>query len=284
MRIRYLVLLIVLASAKTQDLIIPASVNSHMNTVKQFIDSTWRMSDTLKSAAELATNLKFLSGALGVLAAFGQSSDSIRHQQIMNEFARVHNGIAKLEEQISFLEANMEYQHKETRLFDEFEVLRQAMRLSSIGQRVQMIEYCNRNQCYHVLERVTRNAPDLLEAYIKSIGPEKDYVNLVAAYSNKLTSILGNGAIVVQMSMEDMNKEYIGLVDTSSKIANLLKQSKWRWTQIAANIRLDTRAIMQQGHHQSTLEVSRTLIEKLRPKFPWLSLGILVYNDICKVV
>ena len=251
-----------------------------IKTTVQFIDATWKMSDTIEKAATFAKQLKFLSGALGVLAVFGSNADSARHRQVMNEFAKVHNGIAKLREEISFLEANMELQHMKTRLFNAFEVLRQAMRLSSFSLRVQLVDYCHRNQCYHALEQLTRHAPELLEAYIKVIGPEQDYVPMVAAYAHRLVSIVGKFATIIRLSIEDVNEDYIGLEEMSKEINGLLEKSKTNWSRIYANIKLDAKTLMQQGNHLSTKDVLLTLQKGLRPKYPWMSLGILVYNDI----
>ena len=274
-----LALLIVLALAKPNT--VQASITSEVTTAKNFIDASATISGTFEKALAFTAKLNRLSGALGVLTAltaFGNDAGSARHQQVIDEFAKVHKGIARLGEQIGFLEANMKLQHIKTRLFNAFEVLRQAMDLSSSRQH--LIDYCRRKYCYDALEQVAHHAPDLLDAYIKSIGSEEDYVKLVPAYAHRLVSIVGNSATVVLLTKEDVNEDYIGLDEMSDEIARLLRNSKWRWKQVLANIKLDAKTVMQQGSKSSNHDVLGLLTRKLRPKFPWLSLGILVYNDI----
>ena len=249
-----------------------------VDTAKNFIDSSKDISETFEAAANFAKKLQFLGGALGVLAAFGNDDES-GHREIMKEFAQVHNGIADLKEQISYLEANMELQHLKTRLFKAFEVLRQANRWASID-RHKMEEYCNKNECVDALEQLARHAPDLLEAYINTIKSEQDFVTLVPAYAHRLLSVIGNSARVVKLNMKDVDDAYIGLKESGEKIERLVEGSKWRWTKILANIEKDTKAIMQKGRHHSNLHVLNILTKELRPKFFWLSLGILVYNNV----
>ena len=198
----------------------------------------------------------------------------------MNEFAKVHRGIEELKNQITFLENSMKHEHLKTRLFPALETLRQAMRLASYGQLNSMVDYCKQNQCYHKLEQLTRHAPDLLDAYIKSIGPYQDYVTLVPAYAHRLISVVGNSAIVVELNVAKVSGEYIGLKEMSVKIKKLLGDAKWRWSQVKDNIKLDMMNIMRQGRHKTNEQVLDIMTAKLRPKFEWLSLGILVYNDI----
>ena len=94
------------------------------------------------------------------------------------------------------------------------------MRLSSFGLRKQMLDFCGKRLCYFALEQLTRHAPDLLKAYIETIGPEKDYVTLVPAYAHQLLSIVGNSATVVALSTENYDEDFIGL-EVMSRFSHL---------------------------------------------------------------
>ena len=251
--------------------------------IRDFIDASAEISGTFEQAAGFAAKLKGLGGVFGLLAGLntltGNDAESARHQQVMDEFARVHQGITRLGEQISFLKKNMELAHMKTQLFNAFDVLRKAIELSSNCQ--ELTEFCTKDKCYHALETVAHHAPELLEAYIKSIGKEEDYVKLVPEYAHRLISIVGSGATAVARNgTRDVNDNYIGLDEMTNKITKVLMNSKWHWRQVLDNIILDTSTTMKQSSKSSNHDVLDLLFRKLSPKFSWLSLGILVYNDI----
>ena len=61
--------------------------------VVTFIDTSWKMSDTIEKAAAFAKQFKLLGGALGLLVLFVSDANSARHRQVINQFAKVHKGI-----------------------------------------------------------------------------------------------------------------------------------------------------------------------------------------------
>ena len=101
----------------------------------------------------------------------------------------------------------------------------------------------------------------------------------MSAYAHRLVSIVGNSATIVNMNRENVNIEYLGLENMSETIIELLENAKLNWLKIKANIKLDLKAIMSQGKDKTTMQVLKTLMNNLQPKFNWLSLGILVFSN-----
>ena len=75
-------LLLVLALVKHN--YVSASSHLDVTTAREFITASCEMSDTIKKATAFTKRLKFLGGALGVLAVLGSDEDAARHRQVMN--------------------------------------------------------------------------------------------------------------------------------------------------------------------------------------------------------
>ena len=108
------------------------TINTKLTIVTNFINTASSIHSEESIVLKRLAHLGKLSGALGIIASIFtitvESIGSRRHKQVMAEFEKVNDGIRQVQEDINLLGKQVVLEHRQTRLFDRFNILRQGLK------------------------------------------------------------------------------------------------------------------------------------------------------------